>query len=162
MLRTVNGFSRGWGRSLWVGEAPALDLGSCCSELQVLRGPHNLSAASQHLATGLAVTHLMTPWPHTEQKPGVGILFLVSTVKTSDCPQTWAGIYLVPGVLPRGQKPRILCMENQVGKAELGFLHPECEPNHLPTPISSSLGSTPEAPESLSLTVLGRTSDPRK
>ena len=146
-MHTVNGLRRGWGRSLWVGEVPALDLGSCRSGLQVLQGLHGLSAASQHLVTGLVVTHLMTPWPHVEQKPGVGMLFSVSTVKTSDCPQTWAGLYFVPSVLPRDQKPCILCMgeSGREGRAGLSASR-ECESNHLPHAHQLSAGEHTRGP----------------
>ena len=130
-----------------MGEVPALDLGSCRSGLQVLQGLHGLSAASQHLVTGLVVTHLMTPWPHVEQKPGVGMLFSVSTVKTSDCPQTWAGLYFVPSVLPRDQKPCILCMgeSGREGRAGLSASR-ECESNHLPHAHQLSAGEHTRGP----------------
>ena len=130
-----------------MGEVPALDLGSCRSGLQVLQGLHGLSAASQHLVTGLVVTHLMTPCPHVEQKPGVGMLFSVSTVKTSDCPQTWAGLYFVPSVLPRDQKPCILCMgeSGREGRAGLSASR-ECESNHLPHAHQLSAGEHTRGP----------------
>ena len=75
----------------------------------------------------------MAPWPHVEQKPGVGVSLSVPTGKTSDCPQTWAGLYFVPSVLPRDQKPCILCMgeSGREGRAGLSASR-ECEPNHLP------------------------------
>lgn len=60
-------------------------------------------------------------------------MFSVSTVKTSDCPQTWAGLYFVPSVLPRDQKSCILCMGESDRRGRAGFsASRECEPNHLP------------------------------
>ena len=75
----------------------------------------------------------MAPWPHVEQKPGVGVSLSVPTGKTSHCPQTWAGLYFVPSVLPRDQKPCILSMgeSGREGRAGLSASR-ECEPNHLP------------------------------
>ena len=75
----------------------------------------------------------MAPWPHVEQKPAVGVSLSVPTGKTSHCPQTWAGLYFVPSVLPRDQKPCILSMgeSGREGRAGLSASR-ECEPNHLP------------------------------